>query len=312
MTHTVYLPMVLRSLPTLKAAFAEHGLQFGFAVNNGSFGNDIIYSIIKEHASMVTTENALKMEYTQPEQGIYNFADGDAIVKHAQALGLDIHENGVMLEWQNPKWLIDGKFDRNQLASILGKHVETLAWHYRDQLVGLDVANEAFAGMDGSLMAGPWQPLNDLYVFISFDSARAANCPVIYNCFSKFEHHNLEHSRALYLLDNEIANGIGIQLHLYESTWEIDLGRTEAFLIRIRDHGGWCRFSEVGVLASNDRLQADVYRAITQLAIKYKDIVKEVITWGVRDPAGFRGNVTLFNNNGEPKPSCHAVMEELS
>jgi GH35 family endo-1,4-beta-xylanase len=302
MTHTVYLPIVSNQQPSLKAAFARHGMQFGFAVASSSFRNKVTGAIIEQHASIVATENAMKMEYTQPQRGVYDFSEADKIVEHASGLGVDVHGHSASWANQNPAWLNSGNFSRNELANILKEHVSKLSIHYTDKIVSLDTANEGYVC---GLNEGVWLPIGDDYIKYSFESC-GYDHPLMYNSFFPA---NDEYDKAISLLNKGWASGIGIQLHLHYDGWETILTRTDRFLDRIRALGAWARFSEVGVLAPEPQ-QSAIYAAMTQLAIKHKDIVRGVIVWGVTDPA-WRGDVTLFDSEGKPKPCYDAVADVL-
>jgi len=314
--YVLYFPVVSFNSRTLQSEFAKHGIRFGFSVSSGSFENPITRNIIQEHAAVVTTENALKTMFTQPMPGVYDFGEGDAIVARANELGIDVHGHTASWSLQNPAWLIDGAFSYSELEYILSNHVSTLAKHYDGKLISMDAANEGFLG------CGPWCPLGtNNYVHISFDAARKAHpypepdgpereptTPLIYNSIFP---NRTEEDKTLSLLDAGTIDGIGIQLHLTSTLdWQAALDRTDAFLARIRKHGGYARFSEVGVWAISDEEQATVYAAVTALAVKHQDIVRDVVVWGIKDPS-WRGNVTLFDTYGEPKASYYAVMEEL-
>ena len=307
--YTIHLPLISNYKPGLKDLFGKHGIQFGFSVGSASFRNETTRRLIVQHANIVTTENALKMEVTQPERGVFDFSEGDAIVAAAHELGIDVHGHTASWHMQNPKWLVEGEFTYEELAIILMDHVDELAWHYsEDQLVSLGTANEAYISPDGSIYGGPWQPLDEDYVTISFLAKQTIGCLVMYNSFMPYPEH--EYTKALNLLDKGWADAIGIQLHLWDGSYQEKLSSIEILLSQLRQRGSWCRFSEVSVLAANEQAQAAVYAAVAKLAIKYSDVVRGVIVWGVKDPA-WRGNVTLFNKQGEPKLSYHAVVEEL-
>ena len=174
--YKYYYPQVyIINKDTLEYAFAQHGIRFGFAVSSGSFENPVSRSIIEEHAAIVTTEVALKMQFTQPERGIYNFTEGDAIVAYADELDIGVHGHTASWSLQNPEWLTDGNFTKAELANILTNHVSTLSSHYDGRLISLDAANEGYLG------CGPWCPLGtNNYVRLSFD-AMQSDTPLIYN-----------------------------------------------------------------------------------------------------------------------------------
>lgn len=285
---------------TLKELFGRYGIRFGFAVTSGSFVNPVARQLIADHAAVVTTENALKMEYTQPVQGVFDFSEGDAIIAYADELDIFVHGSTASWSLQNPDWLNNGTFTKQELKYILSNHVSTLSSHYAGKLVSLDTANEGYFG------CGPWCPLGNEYINISFESVQDT-VPLVYNSIFP---NTYEQDKALALLDSGLADGIGIQLHLSTTTdWQTALARTDVFLNRIRNHGGWARFSEVGV-HGDEQGQAFIYAEVIKLAIKHKDIIHDVVLWGVHDPA-WRGDVTLFDNNGQPKLAYDAIVKEL-
>ena len=297
--HRIYLPIISSYKPRLKTAFAHHGIEFGFSVSSGSFVGKITRPIIIQHASVVATENALKMEVTQPKRGVFNFGEADLIVERASKLSLGIYGHALSWSLQNPSWLVDGNFTAGELEAILRQHVGALSSRYGAKLTGLDAANEGF------ISKGPWSPMGNSYINISLECARHS-CPVLYNSFFSSDS---EYWKTLVLFDTGKIDAIGIQLHLHYMGWERMIERTDGFLSSIRARGSWARFSEVGVLAP-EPLQATIYAAVTRLAIKYKDIVHDFIVWGITDPA-WRGDVTLFNNEGNPKLGYYAMMEAL-
>lgn len=308
MTHTVHLPLILNQEPRLKDLFGRFGIRFGFCVGSGSFAYAVTRELIRWHADIVTTESELNMKFVQPKQGIFYWDRVDQIVASAHALGIDVH--GIPASWAfplNPDWLVTGSFSAGQLATILKEHVSTLAKHF--DFISLDTCNEAYITGFDPVYGGVWQPLGEDYVRISFESARGYGYPVLYNSFFP-EPADAEYDKALELVGSGLADAIGIQLHLWDGSYQQTLERTDAFLSCIRAVGGWCRFSEIGVLAGSNWAQSIVYAEITALAIKYKDIVKDYVVWGVKDPA-WRGNTTLFDRDGKPKLAYYAVVEEL-
>jgi endo-1,4-beta-xylanase len=267
--------------------------------------NPVARQLIVDHAAVVTTENALKMEPTRPEQGVFHFWEADKIIEYSQELGIQVHGHAASWHMQNPDWLVNGSFSDDELIDILENHVSTLTQRYDGQLISLDVANEAYWG---GYNCGPWCALGNNYTQTSFESAQnSASYPIIYNSvFSSDD----ECTQALNLLDQGLVDGIGIQLHLYSGGWEASLARMDAFLDQIQQHGGSARLSEIGVLA-DEQTQATVYAAITALAVKHSDIVTDFVVWGITDEVAWRGPVSLFDYDGQPKPAYYAVVEEL-
>ena len=313
--YKVHFPLIYGGHKTLQSEFSKHGIRFGFAVGAGSFRNETTYTIIKNHAAIVGTECATKMEYTQPMRGMFDFTEADDIVDYAEELGIDVYGHSFSWSLQNPDWLDNGTFTYSELEYILFNHVNTLSHHFEGHLVGMDAANEGF------LSCGPWCPLGtNTYVNTSLAATQLmhSNGPLRKPAAALFYNSifptRAEEEFALALLDTGSIDGIGLQLHLATTTdWKRKLDSTDAFLSRIRVHGGIVRFSEVGVHQQNDsesELQALIFAQVTKLAIKHQDIVIDYVVWGIIPPM-WRGDTGLFDREGNPKSSYYSVMEAL-
>ena len=103
-----------------------------------------------------------------------------------------------------------------------------------------------------------------------------------------------------------LAQAIGHQFHLSEGFYE-EYPWAETFIDTIQELGAEFYFSEVGVQASTLRKQAQMYRDLANLAADKR--VGRFVVWGVKDPA-WRGDVTLFDSKGNPKPAYYSVERE--
>jgi len=315
--HSIYLPIISNQQLSLKKLFSDYGIQFGFGVSPGAFReNSVKRQLIIDHAAIGAITNSSKMYQTQPEKGIYDFIGIEEIVISSGELGIDVYGHALSWHMQNPDWLYVGGFSKEELAIILSDHVKHVSHYMKGKVICLGVANEAWIRPDGGVFGGPWQSLDEDYVTISFESSVVKP---LYNSF--FPHPEHEFAKALDLVERGIAQAIGIQLHVWDGSYMVTLAHTRNLLDQIRANGGWCRFSEISVLATTGQSQADndwrqsvIYAAIVALAIEYADIVRHVIVWDIKDP-GWRGDkdhgVTLFTREGAPKPSYYAVVEEL-
>jgi len=306
--HEIFLPLVYSSQKTLKSSFGAHGIRFGLAVQSSSFRSDIMRPIIEREAAIVTTENALTMQSVQAVRGVYHFWEVDAILGYADKLGVGVHGHTTSWWGHNPTWLTRGGFSKAELATILREHISMISHHCYKRLISVDTANE------GYLSAGPWYPLGtDDYIRISFEASKEPRPypPVVYN--SIFDT-SWEQEKALVSLNSGLIDGIGVQLHLATTMdWEYALDQMDRFLDRMQRRGDWVRLSEVGVRQQNDgesEQQAIIYAAVARLAVRYSDIVRDLVVWGVIPPM-WRGDVGLWDSNGNPKPSYYAVMEAL-
>ncbi len=141
---------------TLRSAATAHGLYMGTAVNYGALSTDAEYrSTLAREFSQLSPENELKWDAVHPTQATYDFSRADYIVNWAIQNKLAVHGHTLVWHSQNPAWLTNTPFNRDQSLAILHDHINTVVGHYRGKIVEWDVANEIM-GDDGALRKNLW------------------------------------------------------------------------------------------------------------------------------------------------------------
>ncbi|MEV4582013.1 endo-1,4-beta-xylanase, partial [Nonomuraea jabiensis] len=64
---------------TLGAAAAQSGRYFGTAISAGRLGDSQYTTIASREFNMVTAENEMKIDATEPNRGQFNFTNGDRV-----------------------------------------------------------------------------------------------------------------------------------------------------------------------------------------------------------------------------------------
>src|SRR6202051_3919150 len=106
--------VTLRSL-----AQARHFL-FGTAVDADALQYDKQYAIVLgREFNVVTPENALKFNATNPQPGVFTFEQGDALVAFARAHGMVVRGHNLIWHRALPNWITHGTFSRTQLLAIM-------------------------------------------------------------------------------------------------------------------------------------------------------------------------------------------------
>lgn len=148
----------------------------GTAVTWPTLGNNSAYAnIAGRRFDIVTPENEMKWDATEPTRGVYNFATSDAIVKFAIEHGQQVHGHALAWHVQNPAWLTAGNFTRTELIAILTQHINAIMTRYRGTVTVWDVVNEPI-GDDALLRSSVWsQGIGSDYLDIAFFAARAAD-----------------------------------------------------------------------------------------------------------------------------------------
>jgi len=103
--------------------------------------------IVKEHFNAVVAENCMKSESLQPSEGVFNFALADKFVDFGEHNNMFVTGHVLIWHSQAPKWFfIDSQgndVSRDVLISRMKTHITTVMNHFKGQVKGWDVVNEA-------------------------------------------------------------------------------------------------------------------------------------------------------------------------
>ncbi|CAM5247865.1 endo-1,4-beta-xylanase [unclassified Streptomyces] [Streptomyces griseus] len=131
---------------TLGAAAAQSGRYFGTAIASGRLGDSTYASIANREFSMVTAENEMKIDATEPQRGQFNFSSADRVYNWAVQNGKEVRGHTLAWHSQQPGWM--QSLSGNDLRQAMIGHINGVMAHYKGKIVQWDVVNEAFA--DGS------------------------------------------------------------------------------------------------------------------------------------------------------------------
>jgi endo-1,4-beta-xylanase len=107
----------------------------GTAVDMSALANDPAYkTAIEREFNIVTPENVMKWDTIEPQQGVTDFSQGDALVRFARANHQLVR--GHTLVWHNqlPAWLTSGTFTPAELRDILRRHIFEKTGHFRGRV----------------------------------------------------------------------------------------------------------------------------------------------------------------------------------
>jgi endo-1,4-beta-xylanase len=91
--------------------------------------------------NMLTSAEAFNWMPLRPARDQYQFCATDQVVAFAEANNMRVHAGH--LAWaQNPAWLTEGKFNRDELIAILREHIQTVVGRYRGRVHAWNVVNE--------------------------------------------------------------------------------------------------------------------------------------------------------------------------
>ncbi|KAI0768783.1 endo-beta-1,4-glucanase [Trametes elegans] len=131
------LPGSTANVAGLDAVAKAAGKRYlGTATDNNELSNPQ-YTAILEAPQMfgqLTAENSMKWDATEPEQGVFTFAQGDQIANLARSRGMLLRGHNCVWHQQLPNWVTAGNFNAQQLSAIVQNHCSTLVGHYKGQV----------------------------------------------------------------------------------------------------------------------------------------------------------------------------------
>lgn len=276
--------------------------------------------------NLVTPENAMKWDATEPSQNSFNYTEADKLVSWAQSNGFKVHGHTMVWHSQTPSW-VQG-LGASAMQSAMYNHIDKVMGHFKGKILVWDVVNEAF-NEDGSYRGSFWyNTLGKSFIENAFIRARAADpsAKLIYNDY------NLEatgsKSNGAYNMLKDFksrgipVDGIGFQMHL-DIQYGFNYNDFASNMQRFADLGLEIYITEMDVRVSSNpsaaelQTQADYYRGVIQKCMA-QPAVKAIQLWGFTDkyswvPGTFpgRGAALIFDSNYNPKPSYYAVQSAL-
>ncbi|PPB49161.1 1,4-beta-xylanase [Arthrobacter pityocampae] len=283
--------------------------------------------------SSVSPENQSKWEFIHPEQGTYRFAEMDAIVEFAQENKQVVRGHTLFWHSQNPAWLEEGDFTKDELRAILKDHIQTVVGRYAGKIQQWDVANEIFNG-DGTLRTTDNIWIRELGPEIIADAFRWAHeadpkAKLFFNDYG-VEGINAKSNAYLELIPRLQAQGVpidgfAIQGHL--STRYGFPGDLQANLQRFDDLGLETAITEIDVrmdvaagtapTAAQLEKQSGYYQRALEACVAV-DECNSFTIWGFTDkyswvPVFFagEGEATVMWNDFTRKPAYYALQDTL-
>ncbi|GAA0380837.1 endo-1,4-beta-xylanase [Microbispora corallina] len=332
--------LVLASVPASAATADGHGpgrtlgelaaathRYFGSATDNPEFTDQAYLDILGREFDSTTAGNALKWYATEPQQGVFDFTQGDQVLDFARRHNMSFRAHTLVWHNQLPDWLTSGTWTADQLRAILKNHITQEARHYRGKVYSWDVVNEAF-NEDGTYRDTLfYRTLGPGYIADALRWAHQADP----HAKLYLNDYNLEavgpKSDAYYALVKSLKaqhvpiDGVGFQGHLALQYGYPDTLRQN--LQRFADLGLDVAITELDVRMI---LPADAEKLATQ-AKWYADVTKAclavrrcvgITVWDYTDkyswiPAVFTGEGAAlpYDENLAPKPAYYAIRDAL-
>lgn len=217
------------SVSSLKEKYEPYFL-IGAAADHESYKTHA--PLLKQHFNSLTTENEMKWESLQPEQGNFTFDTADNMVAFAEENGMAVRGHALVWHRQTPSWVFHNEEgqprSREELMDILKTHISTVVGHYKGRVDAWDVVNESIMD-DGSLRTAEeeaddqksmWHGiLGEDYIAAAFRFAHEADpeAKLFYNDYYNYipARHEAIYEMLKGLLEQGVpVHGVGIQAHI--------------------------------------------------------------------------------------------------
>jgi len=218
----VLIPTANAAASTLGAAAAQSGRYFGTAIAAGRLGDSTYTTIAGREFNMITAENEMKPDATEPQRGQFTFNSGDQIYNWATQRGMKVRGHTLAWHAQQPGWM--QSLSGSSLRQAMIDHINGVMAHYKGKLAAWDVVNEAF-NEDGSRRNSNLQATGNDWIEVAFRTARAAD-PSVKLCYNDYNIENATYAKTvgvLNMIKDFKARGVpidcvGLQTHFTEET----------------------------------------------------------------------------------------------
>jgi endo-1,4-beta-xylanase len=307
----------------LKTVAGQAAKFFGAALSATHLSEADFAATAAAELSIATPENEMKWNATEPMRGAFTFSSGDTIVAFAARNGILVKGHTLVWHSQLPAW-VSAITDGADLHDAMINHITQVVSHYRGQVVGWDVVNEAIADNGQSLRSTVFsQEIGASYIDDAFAAAHAADpgARLYYNDYGA-EGMNAKGNAVYSLVQGMLArgvpiHGVGLQMHTGPTDSSPTAAEVTKNMQRLADLGLEVVISEMDVQICTGDLDSQRTR--------FHDIVaacvaqpacKAVTVWGVPDKYSWRNGQTcqtprplLFDDNYVPKPAYTGVYD---
>ncbi|NEA22230.1 endo-1,4-beta-xylanase [Actinomadura bangladeshensis] len=298
---------------TLGAAAAQSGRYFGTAIASGRLNDSAYTTIANREFNMVTAENEMKIDATEPQRNQFNFSAGDRVYNWAVQNGKRVRGHTLAWHSQQPGWMQN--LSGSDLRQAMINHINGVMAHYKGKIAQWDVVNEAFAdGSSGGRRDSNLQRTGNDWIEVAFRTARNAdpNAKLCYNDYN-IENWTWAKTQGVYNMVRDFKQrGVPIDCVGFQSHFNSGSPYNSNFRTTLQS------FAALGV---------DV--AITELDIQgaspttYANVTNDclavsrclgITVWGVRDTDSWRSQDTplLFDGNGNKKAAYSSVLNALN
>lgn len=304
-------------------------------------------ALVPHQFNCITSENCLKSEIVAPEKGVWDFVLGDQFVAYAQKHHLTVIGHSPIWHSQCAKWITrdeEGNLvDEATLRENIRLYITTVYQHFRGQIKGYDVVNEAIEE-DGSYRQSDfYRIMGEEFIDWAFQCAMEADpdAELYYNDYSMAAPG--KRATVVAMIERLKSKGIridavGLQTHIgmdfpemseYEASMEafiaagVDVQLTETDIsILPNPYAGADVATRLDYTPEKDPYVDGVpaealhawqarYKALFDVVNRHADHVRRVTFWGVTDASSWKNDFPIPGRTDYPLPFDRQGMFKL-
>ncbi|KAL2020043.1 hypothetical protein VTK56DRAFT_8946 [Thermocarpiscus australiensis] len=276
-----------------------------------------------------TPTNGQKWLFTEPQQGVFNFTEGEIVTSKAREAGYYLRCHALVWHSQLAPWVENTTWTKEALREVIVQHVTNVVRHWKGQCYAWDVVNEAL-NEDGTYRESIFYTvLGEEYIKLAFETAAKTDprAKLYYNDY------NLESPGAKADGAKRIVtmlrkagikiDGVGLQSHMVaESHPTLD-----QYIDSIRGFtslGVEVALTELDVrltlpaTAENLALQKEAYKDLVGACVQVRGCIGVTI-WDFYDPFSWvpatfpgQGAAALWFEDFSKHPAYDGVVEALT
>lgn len=273
--------------------------------------------VLSEQFNSLSPENEMKWMFSQPEEGVFDFAGLDRLVAFAEEHDMEVKGHGLISTCCNPPY-VQAITDPDEMRAAMTDHFEALMHRYDGKMDRWDVVAEAIqtqgtdlAETDFSRVLGPG------YIADAFRIARAADADARLFINENLVEFDPAKRQALYdLVSGLVADGVpidGVALQMHETFVGPESGVITEMVKSYHDLGLEVEIAELDVHTYDPVSQAQIYGDVVAEALAAG--VTEISTWGFTDKHLYTwlpgAKPLLFDEEYNPKPAYFSVQDAL-
>lgn len=316
--------------PGLKNLATKHNLLIGGATDLNHDDCNEEQLIINEF-SILSNENCLKPNKTQPSRNVFDFSQSDYFVGFCKQNNIVAKGHKLIArDFYLPKWMLDPGLTDKELHDILVNHIENVMGRYKQgseygEIKYWDVLNEVVS--EDKIYESVFKRLGKnsdgdyVYWELAFRTARAVDP----HCVLIWTEDNIEFdypkAEKLYETIKRLKakgvpiDAVGFQCHIGFHRQPVpDFTKLAGYFQKFADLGLYIAITELDV--SEKLNQVEIYKNIMQVCLDQPKCIS-LSTWNVVDKYSWRRNLKdaenplLFDDNYQPKSTYFGVQEIL-